>query len=162
MTDQFLHDGAAETQLRQAEEVNKPSMSQADRDSAGIWILTRIAVFIASTCSTWVLAGTRGQFAGTPAESIPAFGPIATWHRWDLDWYASIAQSGYGAAGFENNYAFSRDFQHCCGQVAKPACTRLSSGSSCPCLPVSLPPSPWADSLGHTESAPSGPSLPGQ
>lgn len=73
-------------------------------------MLTRLAVFTASTFSTWVLAGARGQLAGTPAESIPSFGPIATWNRWDLDWYASIAQSGYGAAGFENNYAFLPGF----------------------------------------------------
>ena len=86
--------------------VNSTAGRRIDRDSVAIWILTRVAVFVASTYSTWVFAGVREKFVGSGTESIPSLGPIATWHRWDLDWYVSIAQSGYGAVGFENNFAF--------------------------------------------------------
>lgn len=110
MRDQVVCEGITEQEQLHSSSGDSTALRRIDRDSAAIWILTRVAVFIASTYSTWVLAGVRGQFAGTPTESIPVFGPIATWHRWDLDWYASIAQSGYGAAGFENNFAFLPGF----------------------------------------------------
>jgi hypothetical protein len=110
MSDQVILEGTSSESREKLTSADAPARHRTDRDSAAIWLLTRVAIFIASTYSTWVLAGARGQFVGSGAESIPELGPIAAWHRWDLDWYASIAQSGYGAVGFENNFAFLPGF----------------------------------------------------
>ena len=82
----------------------------AVRPTAAVWFGSRVVVFVAATYATWVLAGPASTFAGGAAEEVPALGPIAAWGQWDLAWYASIAQSGYGAAGFENSYAFLPGF----------------------------------------------------
>lgn len=80
--------------------------AKALKSTAALWFGSRVAVFVTATYATWVLAGPASTFIGTGTDESPALGPIATWHRWDVDWYASIAQGGYGAAGFEDNYAF--------------------------------------------------------
>lgn len=77
---------------------------------AVVWFGSRIAVFIAATYSTWVLAGDPTQQFGSDPELIPAHGPISTWYQWDVVWYAGIAQDGYGAPGAEYNYAFPPGF----------------------------------------------------
>ncbi len=76
------------------------------RPEAAIWFGSRVVVAITATYATWVLAGPASTFVGSGTDEIPALGPVATWRQWDLDWYASIAQSGYGAPGFEHSYAF--------------------------------------------------------
>jgi hypothetical protein len=73
---------------------------------ASVWFGSRVMVFVAAIYATWVLAGPASTFVGDGTQETPSLGPIAAWHQWDLDWYASIAQSGYGAPGFESNYAF--------------------------------------------------------
>ena len=86
-----------------------PSRPAVDRrpdlNVAALWVASRVSVFIAATYSTWILAGDPQTMFRSPADEIPALGPIATWNRWDLEWYASIATDGYGAAGHESNYA---------------------------------------------------------
>ena len=77
-----------------------------DLTVVAIWVATRVAVFAAATYATWVFAGEPSVFSGDPAQTIPPQGPIATWDRWDVEWYRSIVFEGYGAPGHESNYAF--------------------------------------------------------
>lgn len=77
---------------------------------ATIWVASRVSVFVLATYSTWVLAGDPLIHAATDADSVPPLGPIATWNRFDLPWYTSIETLGYGAQGWENNFAFLPGF----------------------------------------------------
>ena len=83
-------------------------LTATDGRVAAVWLASRAGVFVAATYSTWVLAGSPASLYGP--ELVPPAGPIASWNQWDLAWYASIARDGYGAAGFENNYAFLPGF----------------------------------------------------
>jgi hypothetical protein len=86
---------------------SRPRLDRTTGVAAAVWLASRAGVFLAATYATWVFAGSSTEFIGTP---IPDAGPIATWNRWDVAWYASIARDGYGAAGFENSYAFMPGF----------------------------------------------------
>jgi hypothetical protein len=86
------------------------SRARALRSTAAIWFGSRVVVFLAAVYATWVLAGPASTFVGSGTDQTPPLGPIASWHQWDLDWYASIAQAGYGATGFEDNYAYLPGF----------------------------------------------------
>jgi len=91
---------------------------ERDGSVVAVWLLSRISVFVAATYSTWILAGSPSAFTN-PDTAIPTFGPIATWHRWDLDWYASVATAGYGSPGVENNFAFLPGFPSLLWSMAK-------------------------------------------
>ena len=86
---------------------SRPWFDRTTGVAAAVWLASRVSVFITATYATWVLAGSSAAFLGTPT---PDAGPIATWNRWDVAWYASIARDGYGAAGFESSYAFMPGF----------------------------------------------------
>lgn len=75
-----------------------------------IWAASRVSVFVLATYSTWVLAGDPLIHSAADADSVPLLGPIATWNRFDLPWYTSIETLGYGAQGWENNFAFLPGF----------------------------------------------------
>jgi hypothetical protein len=85
-------------------------LSPTDGRVTVLWAASRLSVFIAATYSTWVVAGSTATTFGADADAIPILGPIAAWNQWDLPWYVSIARDGYGAAGFENSYAFMPSF----------------------------------------------------
>jgi hypothetical protein len=78
----------------------------SDVTSAGIWVGSRLSVFIAATYASWAFTGTAGVFIGGPGELEPERGPLTLWDRWDVDWYRSIAEQGYLAPGHEANIAF--------------------------------------------------------
>ncbi len=77
---------------------------------AVIWAASRVSVFVLATYSTWVLAGDPLIHSAAASDSVPLLGPIATWNRFDLPWYTSIETLGYGAQGWENNFAFLPGF----------------------------------------------------
>ena len=78
----------------------------ADLRSLGIWVASRVSVFIAAFYASWVLASPVGVFIGTGEQTGPQLSFVDIWNRWDVEWYQSISAGGYGAAGHENNFAF--------------------------------------------------------
>jgi hypothetical protein len=79
---------------------------RTDLTSLAIWLLSRVSVFIAAFYASWVLASPTGVFIGTGEQTGPSLSYLDLWNRWDVEWYQSIADGGYGSAGHENNYAF--------------------------------------------------------
>ena len=79
---------------------------KADLPSVGIWLASRLAVFVTAIYASWVFTGPAGVFFGAAGELQPERSPVSMWDRWDVEWYRSITEDGYLAAGHENNTAF--------------------------------------------------------
>jgi len=77
--------------------VADPAATRTQARIAGIWLLSRVAVFvIAAVTVRQVLTG-----------SSPVAGFIDSWNLWETPWYASIAQHGYpGPGDFVYNTAY--------------------------------------------------------
>ncbi len=80
--------------------------ARSDLAAAGIWLASRVSVFIAAFYASWVVTGQVGAFFGGPGELEPDRSPVGIWDRWDVEWYRSIAEDGYVSAGHENSIAF--------------------------------------------------------
>lgn len=81
-------------------------MAAVDRESALVWLLSRVTVVIAAIYGSWVFTGRTGVFIGDPGELEPQRTPLTMWDQWDVGWYRDIARLGYSAPGLENNPAF--------------------------------------------------------
>ncbi len=79
---------------------------KADLPGVGVWLASRLAVFVTAMYASWVFTGPAGAFFGGAGDLEPERSPITMWDRWDVEWYRSIAEEGYLAPGHENNGAF--------------------------------------------------------
>ncbi len=82
----------------------------ADLMSAVIWLASRISVYLAGWFASWALATGPDVLQGEGVASGPSGSFADAWNRWDALHFASIVEYGYGAAGFETNYAFFPGF----------------------------------------------------
>jgi Mannosyltransferase (PIG-V) len=81
-------------------------VAPSDVRVAGLWIASRLSVFVAAAYASWVLAGSGDVFVGNAQTQSPDRSMIDIWDRWDVSQFHSIATTGYGASGFETNFAF--------------------------------------------------------
>jgi hypothetical protein len=92
------------------ESAGSNSVRSSDKNSIAIWVLSRLGVVVAALYANWVLATPGDVFIGTGEQTGPSTSFLDLWNRWDVEWYQSISDTGYGSAGHENNFAFLPGF----------------------------------------------------
>ena len=75
-------------------------------DEALIWWISRLGVFLTAWLASWIFLGPAGVLYSDISETIPELRSWEVWRQWDAYWLASIAETGYGSLGYENNMAF--------------------------------------------------------